>query len=197
MSEGQKLEKVIKSCKAARVCARVIFIMFCVATVLTLVSGIAMIADHEKLDEQFAQNDAEVSIHVGSQGPRFLLADVTGADGFELESSVPQLQEFFDENEDSTALPLGIYCLGISFVMLIGTFAVWLVYSVFDTIVKEGNPFADRVPKRILTSMIILTVVVALSSGLGFAVLLGLLTWAVYSILDYGKELRIQSDETL
>ena len=107
------------------------------------------------------------------------------------------MRKFFDENKDSYSLVIGIYLLGASLICLILTFAVWLISTVFDIILKEGNPFADNVPKRILTSMIILTVIIAMTSGIGFAVLLGITTWAVYTIMDYGKLLRIQSDETL
>ena len=118
-------------------------------------------------------------------------------DSLELTSSVPALQKYFDENKDSTGLVVGVYLIGIGIMCLVMAVSMWLVSSVFDIIIKEGNPFADQVPKRILISMIIFTVVVAFTTGIGFAVLLGFVTWAVYTIMDYGKTLRIQSDETL
>ena len=204
--ENIKLEKVIKSCKAAKVCSKVIFMIFMVATVLTLISGIVLIADRKNMDDKIKTGILNKT-ETGSFKKDFSIGgfkigsiddgDVELSDNLELESSVPSLQKFFDENKDSYSLVIGIYLLGASLICLILTFAVWLISTVFDIILKEGNPFADNVPKRILTSMIILTVIIAMTSGIGFAVLLGITTWAVYTIMDYGKLLRIQSDETL
>ena len=200
--ENIKLQNVIKSCKAARVCSRVIMIMLMVATVLTLITGIVMIANKDSMDakikEGISESDIKKELSIGS----FKIGTINGddvafADGLELESSVPALQKYFEDNQDSYALLIGFYCIFAAVICAILTFAVWMILSVFNTIIKEGNPFADSVPKRILISMVTLTVLVAVTTGAGFAVLLGLTTWAVYTIVDYGKQLRIQSDETL
>ena len=50
---------------------------------------------------------------------------------------------------------------------------------------------------RLKTSFIILTVVVVIFVGLGAGVIAGLLLWCIYSILDYGKVLQTEVDETL
>ena len=77
------------------------------------------------------------------------------------------------------------------------TVAMFLFRSVFTIILEEGNPFSDKVIKRILISMIIISVVLIFTSGVGFGVLGGFLTWVIYTILDYGRSLKTLSDETL
>ena len=69
--------------------------------------------------------------------------------------------------------------------------------SVFALIRKEDNPFTDNVIKRVLIVMIVLSGILFLTSGVSLGVLCGILTWVVYTILDYGKTLQIQADETL
>ncbi|MBE5923296.1 MAG: hypothetical protein E7271_02370 [Lachnospiraceae bacterium] len=197
-----KLENVMKSCKAARICSKIIFVFMMVATVTTLVSGIVMITGSDKYDEQLKKGAEKANIKKElSVGPFAVGSiedgDIKLAEGMEIESSVPAVQKYFDENSNSISFVIGFYLLTISMICFVLTFNVWLVSTIFDIILKEGNPFADKVPKRILTSMIILTVVVAFIAGIGFAALLGLVTWAVYTITDYGRVLRIQSDETL
>ena len=46
--EDKKLESVVKSCKAARICSRIIFILMVVATVITLVTGIVLMVNPDK-----------------------------------------------------------------------------------------------------------------------------------------------------
>ena len=200
--ENVKLENVIKSCKAAKVCSKIFFICFMVATVLTFISGIVLIANRKNMDEKIKESvtNSNVSKDISIGSFKFGTiddGDIKVAESLKLESSIPALNEFFDENADSSSLVIGMYCLLVAVICFVMTFAIWTISTVFETILKEGNPFADKVLKRILTSMIILTVILALTSGMGFAILLGLVTWAVYTIMDYGRLLKIQSDETL
>ncbi|MCR5702368.1 MAG: hypothetical protein K6G76_09505 [Lachnospiraceae bacterium] len=200
--ENVKLEKVIKSCKAAKICSKIFFMLFMAATVITFVAGIVSIVDRDNMDKKIeasvSKSNVTKDITIGSFRVGTVEdGDIKFAKSVKLESSVPSIQKFFDENGDSASLILGMYCILVSVICFVVTFAIWMISTVFDTILKEGNPFADAVVKRILISMIILTGIVGLTSGIGSAVLLGLVTWAVYTIMDYGKLLRIQSDETL
>ena len=68
---------------------------------------------------------------------------------------------------------------------------------VFKIIEEEETPFSDKVLKNLLVSLLIIDVIVAMSAGIGFGALAGLITWALYTIMDYGRTLQIQSDETL
>ena len=200
--ENMKLESVKKSCRAARICSRIIFFIMVVVSMTTLISGLFLMINPDKLNIKRRTDEANVSINktlsVGSVQIGTIDNDgIKFANSQELTSSIPALQEYFDEHKDSEGLVIGVYLLMVGSVCFVAAVSMWVISSVFDIILKEGNPFADQVPKRILTSMIILTVVVAVTSGVGFAVLLAFVTWALYTILDYGKTLRTLSDETL
>ena len=200
--ETIKLENVKKSCKVAMICARIIYIMMTVGAVLALVGGILMIANRDRIDAQLKEQEGNPSFSVDLSVGGWKLAsidegDVPMIEGTGMTSSVPALQHFFEENGNSYSMMIGVYAICISVICLVLAVLVWLVSTVFDVILEEGNPFADRVPKRILIAMVSVTVVLGLSSGIGTAVVLGLLTWAVYTIVDYGRLLRTQSDETL
>jgi hypothetical protein len=45
--------------------------------------------------------------------------------------------------------------------------------------------------------MIVLSAVMLFTVSAGFAALGAITTWVVYTIMDYGKTLQVQSDETL
>ncbi|MCR5654880.1 MAG: hypothetical protein K6G07_04505 [Lachnospiraceae bacterium] len=194
--EKKKLESVVKSCKAASICSMVIFFCLACATTLLLIIGILMLAKPETFDEQLKAGDVNMELKLAG----VTVATVGDEDETATQawtSDVPALQEYLNKNAKSDAVGLGLYLLMMAVIAGLTAFCMWQVHTVFKVIVKEGNPFADQVPKKILTAMIILTVTLGLSSGVGFAVVLGLVTWAVYAIVDYGKYLRIQSDETL
>ena len=72
-----------------------------------------------------------------------------------------------------------------------------LISGTFAIIEKEDNPFTDKVIKRVTVVMIIVSAFLFFTAGASFGILGGLVTLVVYSILDYGKTLQIQSDETL
>ena len=72
-----------------------------------------------------------------------------------------------------------------------------LIGSVFRIIREEDNPFTDKVINRILTVMVVASIVMFFSPGTVYGILGLIITWVVHTILDYGKTLQIQADETL
>lgn len=199
--ESKKLANVKKSCKGAKIVSKIILVFLIIATVATLVTGIVLIAGRKKFDDDIAKTDpsgttfdVELSvgpINLGSfEDGEFVANDP-------LTSDVPAIEKFFEENSNSPSLILGFYLILISSVTAVSAVAFFLITSVFDIILKEGNPFADKAVKRTLIAMIILTVCAASTAGLGFGVLLGFLTWVIYTIMDYGRALKLLSDETL
>lgn len=113
----------------------------------------------------------------------------------EVESSIPALNDYMQTHKFS--MVYGTYCTGVG--ILIGLLAVVmsLLASTFAFIEKADTPFDKKVQKKVLISMIVLSVTLFFTAGTGFAVICGLLTWAVYTILDYGLTLQTQVDETL
>jgi ABC-type transport system involved in cytochrome c biogenesis permease subunit len=210
--ENIKLQRVQRSCKVAGIVSRILFIFTMVASVLVLLTGILMIANRESLDKQILES-AKQGQNVKANGRVDLklgpvqFASVTQEDldngraasavAGDLTSDIPALQTFFDENKDSISTVYGLYCIGMFFPIAILTFALFFIHSAFNVIKKEGNPFADKALKKILVSMIAISVTLAFTAGVGSGVLGGFLTWVIYTILDYGRTLKIQADETL
>ena len=72
-----------------------------------------------------------------------------------------------------------------------------LTSSVFALIEKESSPFTDRARKRVTFVLIATAVLLCFTAGAAFGGLCALIAWAVNAILDYGKTLQTESDETL
>ena len=199
--ENKKLLNVQRSCKGAKIVSKIIVIAFIVATVLSLVSSIVLIAGRKKYDQQMI-NSAQEGHGFNTQikfGP-IVVADIVDGEvqlKDTMDSDVPAVQEFFDENADSPSLLIGLYLILISVMLAFVSVAFTLISSVFDIILKEGNPFTDKAINRTLLAMIIICILLASTSGIGFGILGGFLTWVVYTIMDYGRVLKIQADETL
>ena len=110
-------------------------------------------------------------------------------------SDVPAIQEKFDEG--SISFVFGLYLFIVFGILVFTAIVLALFYSVFDIIVKEETPFSDKVIRRLLISLILVDLILGGTIGWGFTILGGFVTWAIITIMQYGKELQIQSDETL
>lgn len=196
--ENVKLAQIQKSCKAAKIVSKIFMVAAIVGCILSLVSSILVFAYKDKYDEVFNSEDITMRVGVGNfYFASFDHSDVESILNEEMTSDVPEVQEYFDENQHSGALRMGffliiitVYCASLAVVM-------GFIASIFSTILKEGNPFSDKVLKKVLVSMIIITVIIGASNGLGMCLVLALVTWVVYTILDYGRTLQKLSDETL
>ena len=207
--ENIKLQKVRKSCKAANIVARILMILTIVGCTIAIITGIIMFVNHDYFDDQINRAIAEgnsvkgVDNKVNIKFGPFTVASLTPEElsnvlpKDKLTSDIPALENYFRENEDSYSLLYGVYLFGVGLVIGILAFALSIIASMFTVILKEGNPFSDKVVKKMLVSMIIISVVLGLTTGLGFGVIGGFITWVVYTIMDYGRTLKIQSDETL
>ena len=196
--ENVKLAQIQKSCKAAKIVSKIFMVAAIVGCILSLASSILIFTNMDKYDEVFNSEDVTMRVGVGNfYFTSFEHSDVESILNEEMTSDVPEVQAYFDENQHSGALRMGffliiitVYCASLAVVM-------GFIASIFSTILKEGNPFSDKVLKKVLVSMIIITVIIGASNGLGMCLVLALVTWVVYTILDYGRTLQKLSDETL
>ena len=120
---------------------------------------------------------------------------IEGIDPDDWESDVPAIQEALTNRPYTTIY--GGYCFGIAAVIAVCAVLMKLISGTFAIIEKEDHPFTDKVIKRVTVVMIIVSAFLFFTAGASFGILGGLVTLVVYSILDYGKTLQIQSDETL
>ena len=191
----KKLKKVKSSCKAVKTVSLIIFIIGIVATVLTLTASIVFFASNGKFDDEVMQaiSEGKISFSAGAGFVQISSNDIETIS--RIQSDIPALDAFL--KNAPVSVTFGFYLLGISFLSAIASVPCFLFYSIFSLIIKEESPFSDKVVRRFLISFIILSVVIGMSLGLGFGLLAAFVTWTIYTILDYGRALQTQSDETL
>ena len=201
--ENIKLERIKKSSHVAGIVTRIVFILCVVASMILIVTSIVMIADRTNMNEQIkagieGANDVDVTKKVGPVNVHLLRFS---KDSFDItkyqkiESSIPALEKALSDTPYSLSLGFTLLTAGLNVVLL--AIAMFQLYSVFDIIGKEDSPFTPRVLKKLLFALIVIDIVIAFTSGLGTAAIAGLVTWALYTIMDYGRLLQTRSDETL
>ena len=201
--ENIKLNRIKKSSHVAGIVTRIVFILCVVASMILIVTSIVMIADRTNMNAQIkagieGANDVDVTKKVGPVNVHLLRFS---KDSFDItkyqkiESSIPALEKALSDTPYSLTLGFTLLTAGLNVVLL--AIAMFQLYSVFDIIGKEDSPFTPRVLKKLLFALIVIDIVIAFTSGLGTAAIAGLVTWALYTIMDYGRLLQTRSDETL
>ena len=195
MEENRKLERIRKSCGVGEKLTTVFCIIAIVGCVILLIGGFAVLNMGKRFDDQVNAFSNEGKIDVTDRIGSFRLLGVDLGDPTQIESDVPAIREALKDHPYS--VEVSTICFLTAFMTAIMAVMMKMAGSVFTLIRKEESPFTDKVIKRVLIVMIVLSGIVFLSAGLGSGALCGVLTWVVYTILDYGKTLQIQSDETL
>lgn len=200
--ENIKIARIKKSTKVASIVSKIFFIVSMVACVIALVSGLVLFFGRDKFDPQLkeaiASGNIRKTIRIGNASFATIEdGDFKVAEAALWTSDIPALEQYLRENDDSPAFTLGLYLMLVSLMVAFVTFCFYMIHSVFALIHKEGNPFDKKVVKKITVTMIILSAILLTTFGIGLGVLGGLLTWVVYTVLDYGRLLKTQSDETL
>ena len=188
-----KLENVKKSAKTGEKVATVMLIFCIVAFVITLVSGIVIFSMGSKFDEKVGDKEEFEEKFDDEDGARWFSISV--GDITEWHSDIDFIQDQIDDHPLSFGL--GTYLIIISGACLVLCVVLTLIKQTFGLLVVEDSPFTDKVRKKVLTTMIVLSVLAAMMLGFGIGAIGALLTWLVYTILDYGKTLQVLSDETL
>lgn len=99
--------------------------------------------------------------------------------------------------EGNYAGPIIVSCVVAAVICAAMVVILTLFKRIFTELSLEETPFSESVMGRLKTSFIIMTVVLAVFIGVGAGIIGGLFMWCVYSILDYGKVLQTEVDETL
>ncbi len=202
-NENIKLAKIKKSCHVASIITKIMFVLCIVGTVIAIGTGIYFIADRKNLNDAYEQAAEVGSIDITKELGDITVhlvkinySDVLNPDSLKnIDSSIPAVKESLQETPYSLSIAFHLMIIGGSVFLL--TVAMFLLNKVFKIIEEEDTPFSDKVLKTLLVSLLIIDVIVAMSAGIGFGALAGLITWALYTIMDYGRTLQIQSDETL
>ena len=194
--ENVKIAKIKKSCHAGKIVSNVLSIFFVIGFIASLVGGIMILAEGKEFDERIQQSEEMGYIDNADRIGSARLFDINiGIVPENIESDIPAVQEALKDHPRSVMWGSYMLIMGLAFAVV--AILSKLVSSIFSLIEKENTPFNDKVKKRVTIAMIITTVILFMTTGTPFGVLFILLTWVVRSVLEYGKTLQIESDETL
>ena len=193
--ENEKIQKIERSCRGGRKVSNILFVIAVVGCIITLILGIVILCMGRSFDDAFTLAVEKGAItqadRIGSF--RFFVFDLPVPAN--LESDIPAVQAAIDDHPASVTY--GSLCLFFAVSTALLAVFMKLLNSVFKLIIEERSPFTDKVRKRVLVVMLFSSIVLCFSAGFGFGCLSGIVTWVVITILDYGKTLQVQSDETL
>ena len=189
--ENIKIAKIKKSCHIGKIVSNIMCIITIVGCVCSAVAGIAIFASRAETEPQLAALVEEGKFDEGKFNSVYI--DLGSPE--EWHSDIPALQNIIDEYPHSFSISTSV--LFMAGALVLTAVMTKLISKAFETIEKEETPFNDKVIKKVLIVMIFASVILFMTSGMALGVLGGLTTWVVYSVLDYGKTLQIQSDETL
>ena len=174
-----KLDKVKKSCSTVKKVAKIMMIIAIIGAVCGLISGIVALAAGPQYADRLADLEAagKISLSTGATGK------ITA--------------QIFPNDVVPLTTVLAIYSFESAVVVAAFAFIMHMISSAFGIIEKADSPFTDTAIKKLITALVIVCVIIGVFGGIAYGILLGVITWAIYTILDYGRVLQIQSDETL
>ena len=183
-----KLEKVKKSCKTAKKVVGVFKILLMVVSAICFVSAAVVFGLRNTIDTGIAKEVA-----ARGQDAVFTATDIDINLGIAYYQT--DFQDLIDNGQYSEAIITVLVMAGVVVLMFVVVFI--LIQKIFKIMDEEETPFCESVLKRIKRIFIALAIIIALEIGLGFGIILGLVFWCIYNILDYGYALQKEVDEIL
>ena len=184
MSEqNKKLEVIRKRCRTAEKVIGTLQVVAVIGIVGALIGLISCFVFKDTINEAMVQQVAEGAAKVEN-------FKIEGLINFSI-----NYEKFYNSGDYAT--PLGINCAFATIITSACFYLLTAFKKIFRNLMKEDNPFSDSIMNGLKTCFIIITVLLVLFVGLGPGVVGGLLCWCIYSILEYGKALQVEIDETL
>lgn len=189
--ETLKLEKVKKSCKITGTVSLILELLLIVAIVACIASAIICFSLHTEIDQAFIlYTSQEEAAEFNSIVESF---DGLSTSGF-LKFTVHMDQLVQDGQYGKIC---GILCLFGTVICAMTAFLFDVIRRMFKKIHTSETPFTPEILKGFKIMSIIICVELLLMSGIGSALLGGLIFWSIYNIFDYGFVIQQQVDETL
>lgn len=176
-AQNIRTAKIIKRCTHARKVLKVIQIIIAVATALTLLGGIFMLCDSERLDPILEREYAAGNLNIGEE---------LGAAG--VMSLLPDPDKYYSEGNFSLLLFILSMAAFVAGVLTLAT--VIIIRNILGELIDEGSPFSGSILKKLKIGFVIITAYLLMTAGLVTAVTAGLMLWCVYMVLEYGAALR-------
>ena len=190
-----KIAKIKKSCSVGKKICSILSVIAIVGCICALAGSITIFTMGKEFDEKVQQGIEAGIITEGNDYGASRMININVGTVKNMHSDIPALQEAIDDHP--YCITYATYAIVMCIACAVVAVMLKFVGSVFDLIIKEDTPFTDKVIKRVVIVLIVISAVMFFTMSAGFGILGGIVTWVVYTILDYGKTLQIQSDETL
>lgn len=182
MSEGNlKIEKIQKSSKAALLVTNILKILCIVCAAVAILAGCIIIGARTRVNNGLGQ-----AMEMGAFSAEELL-DLGDGKTIVLQSLI---------EDGCFAEVLGVYAITTGIAIICMAIVLHFVGKVFKNFMESYTPFAPAILKNLKIVFILLTLF-TLRSSVGIGIIVGLASWCVINIFEYGCELQKQSDETL
>ena len=194
--ENVKIAKIKKSSHIGKILATVLTILAIVGCVASIIGSAYIFSMGREFDNIINEGIAKGVVttdEMDTATARLVNINVGKADS--IHSDVPAIQEMIDDHP--YAFKFGSTCAGAAVLLAVVAVMMKLVGSVFALIETEDSPFTDKIIKRVTLVLGVTSGLILFTSGVAYGVLGALVTWVVYTVMDYGKTLQIQADETL
>ena len=182
--QNTKLEIIKKRCNTSTKVIRILQIFAIIGIVGSLVGSICCLTMKDTINNSVAESIASGKTKI---------EDVKISGGL-LDFAI-NYEEFYKNGNYTT--PITINCAIATIITSVVYYLLTLFKKIFENLVKEDNPFSDKILNNLKICFIVITVIMALFVGLGPGVIAGLLGWCIYSIFEYGKVIQTEVDETL
>ena len=184
MEESVQIAKIKKSCNVGKKISNIFFILAIIGCIAALAGSIVIFSMGSDFETEIQKGIEAGYITEGDDFGASSWVNINVGDVSKLHSDVPAIQNAIDDHP--YAITYGSYCMIGAVACVVISVLMKMISSVFALIIK-----------RVVVIMIAISACMLLTTGAAFAALGAITTWVVYSIMDYGKTLQIQSDETL
>ena len=186
-----KLDRIRRSSHTGKIVARILFVLCIVGCIASIIAGIGIISKKAELEPEITRYQDEGRVDL----EHITISNFDLGTAGNWHSDVPAIQSFIDEYP--LVFALSTYMWIVAGATLIAGILTKLLELTFAAIETEETPFNDKVIKKVLIVMIVISALLLTTMGAAWGILSALATWVIYNIMDYGKTLQIQSDETL
>ena len=190
-----KLSRIKKSCHAGKIVSNIMCIIAIIGLVASIAGSVIIFGMGKKFDDEVAKaQDANI---VSTESKMFAskMFDINLGDPTSVHSDIKAVQDLIDAHPYSTVY--GFFLAVSAVTLLIVVVLMKMVNRVFALIEESDSPFTSQIIKRVTVVLVMTSVILLMTGGVAMGGLGIIVTWAVRSIMDYGKTLQIQSDETL
>ncbi len=186
MKADEKLLQIKNSCTITKKVLHAFFVIMLVGVIGCIIGAGTCGLMRTRINKEL-----KAAIESGHGSVEIKSTDILGGI-VDLDVKVDELMD-----KEDYALVFVIYCsIGIVYCAFLSVI-FFILSKIFEIIPESETPFCKTVLEQFKKLFVIVTVLVLFGSGLGEALVTGLIFWCVYRIFEYGIIIQTEVDETL